>query len=139
MNRAVFVDASAWIAVSDARGKYHEAAKQLQRRLVIEKRPLVTTNLVIAESYIMIHRTGGVHAALRFLELLHSSSLVQKIYSDAALEQQAEDILRQYTDQDFSFADAVSFALMRQLGINEAFAFDHHFSVAGFTLASAMP
>ncbi len=34
---------------------------------------------------------------------------------------------------------AVSFAVMRQLGINEAFAFDHHFSVAGFTLASAMP
>ncbi|MGI8915633.1 MAG: hypothetical protein ACR2JY_17915 [Chloroflexota bacterium] len=37
------------------------------------------------------------------------------------------------TDQDFSFVDAVSIADMRCRGIAEAFAFDHHFLIAGFT------
>ena len=137
MNLGIFVDASAWIAVSDVRGKYHEAARQMQLRLVTEKRLLITTNLVIAESYVMIYRTGGVQVALRFLELQRSSTLVQRVYSDAMIELQAENILHQYSDQDFSFADAVSFAVMRQLGINEAFTFDHHFATAGFATLPA--
>ena len=44
----------------------------------------------------------------------------------------ARDILRRYDDQDSSYTDAVSFALMQQRELTEAFAFDHHSSVAGF-------
>jgi predicted nucleic acid-binding protein len=47
---------------------------------------------------------------------------------------QAEEILRRYAEQDFSLVDAVSFAVMRERGIAEAFAFDRHFLIAGFTL-----
>ena len=47
---------------------------------------------------------------------------------------QAKEILRLYADQDFSLADAVSFALMQQRNITEAFAFDRHFLTAGFML-----
>jgi predicted nucleic acid-binding protein len=45
---------------------------------------------------------------------------------------QAGSILRQ--DQDFSYTDAVSFVVMKQYGITEAFSFDKHFVTAGFTL-----
>jgi len=45
----------------------------------------------------------------------------------------ARDILLRYDDQAFSYTDAVSLAVMEHLGILEAFAFDNHFSVAGFT------
>jgi predicted nucleic acid-binding protein len=58
---------------------------------------------------------------------------IEKIYADAELEAQAEEWLQRYEDQLFSYADAVSFALMQRRGINEAFAFDKHFGVAGFT------
>jgi predicted nucleic acid-binding protein len=54
------------------------------------------------------------------------------VYADAKLETLALEILRQYDDQDFSYADAVSFAVMRQRGVSEAFTFDHHFSILGF-------
>ena len=40
-------------------------------------------------------------------------------------------ILRQYADQDFSYVDAVSFALMHHRGLTDAFAFDQHFVTAG--------
>jgi len=49
------------------------------------------------------------------------------------MEAQAVVILRRYKDQDFSYVDAVSFAVMQQREISEAFAFDHHFTTAGFT------
>lgn len=69
---------------------------------------------------------------MQFLESMHTIPRFAIIYSDAVLEQKAVDLLRRYSDQDFSFADAVSFAVMRERGIGEAFAFDHHFEVAGF-------
>ncbi len=55
-------------------------------------------------------------------------------HSDNIIEETAESILRQYQDQDFSYTDAVSFVVMKQYGITEAFSFDKHFVTAGFTL-----
>jgi len=132
--REIFVDTGAWLAVSDARDSYHAVAVERYRRLLREALPLVTTNLVTAEAYIAIRRTGGHPPAIRFLQFLRQSSRLTKVYSDATLEVAAEGLLAQYVDQDFSFADAVSFVVMRRRGIEEAFAFDHHFRTAGFTL-----
>jgi len=50
------------------------------------------------------------------------------------LEDRAESILLQYQDQNFSYTDAVSFVVMKQYEITEAFSFDKHFVTAGFTL-----
>lgn len=59
MSREVFVDASGWIAVSDRRDKYYPADREENTRLINERYTLVTTNLVIAEAYSLIRRTGG--------------------------------------------------------------------------------
>ena len=134
MSREVFIDASAWIAVSDVRDKYHNAAKEEHLRLVGERRIFLTTNLVIAEAYIIIRRTGGQAQAVRFLRSLRGSPRLVKVCSDARLETMAEDILERHADQDFSFADAVSFALMQERDINDAFTFDNHFSTMGFRM-----
>ena len=132
MSREVFVDTSAWIAVSDGRDKYHPAARAAYTRLLEERRTLVTTNLVVAETYILIRRRGGHAQALRFLQSLCGSPRLQKVYSDAGLEAAAEAILEAHPDQDFSFADAVSFALMQARGLVETFTFDLHFAMIGF-------
>ena len=98
---------------------------------------MTTTNLVIAEAYVSIRNTGGLKPALKLLEVVRETSFIRKIYSDAALESQAETLLKQYSDQRFSFVDAVSFVVMQQFGIAEAFAFDHHFATAGFRVLPA--
>jgi predicted nucleic acid-binding protein len=97
----------------------------------------VTTNLVIAESYEAIRRVAGTRPAIRFLDLVADSPRILRIYSDSSLEHDAEGILRHYPDQRFSYVDAVSFVLMRDRGISEALAFDHHFETAGFTLVTS--
>lgn len=134
VNREVFVDSGAWIALGDTRDKYHLAAKGQFGTLVEERVNLVTTNLVIAEVYTIIRHTGGYDPAMRFLRSTRESVRLKVIFSDRALEDQAGEILRKFKDQDFSLVDAVSFAVMQDHEIEEAFAFDRHFTVAGFRL-----
>ena len=134
MSREVFLDAGAWIALADAGDKYHSAARDEHHRLAGERWIYVTTNLVIAEAYILIRRTAGHQPAVRFLRSLGSSPRLVKVYSDADLEQAAQDLLERYADQDFSYADAVSFAVMREREIEAAFTFDSHFATLGFRM-----
>ncbi len=48
------------------------------------------------------------------------------------LENGALRWLRRHDEREYSFVDATSFALMRQLRIRDAFAFDGDFTSAGF-------
>lgn len=128
------MDSGAWIAITDSRDKYHDSASKFYKHLLSEYRILVTTNLVIGEAYIIIRRTGGYDPAIRFLQSIRESVRLQKIYSDARIEAEAEDFLERFSDQDFSLADAVSFVVMKDQKIEEAFAFDKHFITAGFSL-----
>ena len=132
MSREVFIDASAWIAVIDAGDKYHKPASEEHMRLVGERWNFVTTNLVIAEAYIIIRRTGGHAQAMQLLRSLRGSPRLMTVFSDARLESIAEEILGKFADHDFSFVDAVSFAVMQEQGIEEVFTFDNHFRTMGF-------
>jgi len=132
--RGLFVDTGAWFALADLSDQYHAQAVDAYPKLLREFSGLITTNLVIAETYVLIRRNIGHQAAMIFLEKTAGSPRVVKIYSDNILEETAEDILRKYHDHNFSFTDAVSFAVMKQSGIDEAFAFDQHFVAAGFTI-----
>lgn len=76
----------------------------------------------------------GHGAAVHFLKSIHISPRLELVYSNLNVELNAEAILTHYTDQDFSFVDAVSFVIMRERGIMQAFAFDHHFLISGFLL-----
>ncbi len=132
MNEPVFVDTSAWIAIISPRDKYHLSAKAFYSDALGQKKRLLISNLVVAETYTNLRQMLGHRKAISFLDLIERSSRIQCVWSSQELEAQARDILRRYDDQDFSYTDAVSFALMQQRKLTEAFAFDHHFSVVGF-------
>jgi hypothetical protein len=131
---SLFVDTGAWYSLVDKSDQHHTQAVDIYPSLLKNYNQLTTTNLVIAETYILIRRAIGHHAAITFLENIAASPRVIKIYSDSTLEEIAEGILRKYRDQDYSYTDAVSFAVMKQYGIQQAFSFDRHFVTAGFTL-----
>ncbi len=128
----LFVDTGAWLAVIDPRDQYHQPASAFYRQVLQAHRHLITTNLVVAETYVNLRRSVSHAAAMGFLDIIERSSRIECVWSSPDLEYQARQILRQYADQDFSYVDAVSFALMQKMEITKAFTFDRHFATAGF-------
>jgi uncharacterized protein len=74
----------------------------------------------------------GRQVTLEFLERIKASPRILKLYSSEDVETDAERILSKYLDQNFSYTDAVSFAIMKRKGIKKSFSFDRHFLIAGF-------
>jgi uncharacterized protein len=128
----IFVDSSAWIALADRGDSRHKEAAAAYPSVLKDFRTLVTSNLVIAETYVILLKEMGHGVAVDFLERINASPRILKIWSNESIETEAERMLAKYSDQDFSYADAVSFALMKRLKVKNAFSFDKHFVVAGF-------
>lgn len=57
---------------------------------------------------------------------------LEVVHADVAAEREAWALLKRYSDQAFSFVDAVSFVVMKRKRLSRAFAFDAHFAAAGF-------
>ncbi len=138
MTPRVFVDTSAWMAVVDASDARHALAAQTYLRLLKSPIGLVTTLLVVAETQIWLRRRASAEAAFAFLENVNESQRIEVIYPDDRLEIEAKRLLRRYADQDFSFTDAISFACMERHGLTEAFTYDRHFAMAGYTIISEL-
>jgi hypothetical protein len=135
--RALFVDTGGWLGVLDPKDKYHAPAADFFRRALSAYTSLVTTNLVIAETYINTRRSSNHEKAVAFLDLIEKSGRIHCVWSDDELEMSAREVLRLYHDQDFSYTDAVSFAVMQRDGIRDVFAFDRHFRTMGFIVLPA--
>lgn len=129
----LFIDSSAWIALADKDDLHHKEAASSYPSFFKNYKTLVTSNLVIAETYIVLLKELGHKAAIEFLERIKASPRILKICSNENIETEAEGILVKYTDQDFSYADTVSFVIMKRQKIRKAFCFDKHFLTAGFT------
>ena len=128
----VFVDTGAWYAVQVTDDVYHAAAQAALLSLLEAGTLLITSNLVIGETYTLLRAAKGYREAKRFLDALGHSRKMERLFITEHLERKAYEILEQYADHPFSFVDGTSFALMRQQRMQHAFAFDTHFVTAGF-------
>lgn len=129
----VFVDSGAWFAVQVADDGHHVAATEALPALLEGSKALVTSNLVVGETYTLLRLAKGYREARRFLDTLASSAKLERVFVSEQLERDAYEVARRYADHPFSYVDATSFALMRQQRIQHAFAFDAHFRIAGFS------
>jgi predicted nucleic acid-binding protein len=130
--RRIFVDTGAWFATQVVNDAHHKTAAGALRGLLALPVVLVTTNHVVGETYTLLRVTRGYDACRRFLESLEQTKRLERIFVSQDLERRAFAILDRYSDHDFSFVDATSFAAMRAERIRHALAFDSHFSAAGF-------
>lgn len=125
--RAVFVDTSAFVALLDARDQWSREARDQFTLVTDDRRPLVTSNLIVAETHVLVLRALGRRAAYRWLESLDLNLIFQTERDHARVL----ELLAQYDDKAFSYTDALSFVLMERLGIPTAFTFDDHFRQYG--------
>ena len=127
----VFVDTSAVYALLVSSDDRHEAAKSAFQRLSSRLAPLVTTSYVLVETAALLGRRVGLDAVRRFHEDL--VPLLEVVWVDAALHHSGVARLLEGSRQGISLVDAVSFAAMRERGIEAAYAFDRDFEEEGFT------
>jgi predicted nucleic acid-binding protein len=130
-----FVDTSGWYPLLTVTHADHARVAAAVRTQAAYRRRSVTTNIVVAETHALMLQREGRRAALVGLRTMDESARVL-VHSTPALEATARrEWLERYVDQDFSLADAVSFAVMRERRIEDVLTLDHHFAAAGFRVA----
>jgi uncharacterized protein len=130
----VLVDSGGWIALLSARDQHHAEADGLFRRAVRDRVSLVTTNLVLAEVHRFILFRVGIRAAAAALARIESSPRVRLEFATESHHRTAHGWLTRFPDQRLTYTDAIRFAVMRATRCGAALTFDHHFTIAGFTL-----
>ena len=131
----IFVDASAWDALADKADKNHAKALQFRDEIAGECN-LVTSNYILDELYTLLLMNIGFQPTVNYkekLDILIAEHLLNVIWIDQYLAKRGWDVFEQYNaDKQWSFTDCTSYVVMKNFGITEIFAFDHHFEQMGF-------
>ena len=134
--KRVFVDSSGFFALLIEEDQFHQDALLLFQRANAERWRLVTTNVVVIETYalLLVRSHRGRHDALRFLDVIEKDAYqVERIRKTD--EVRAIALVRAHQDKTYSLCDSLSFIVMERLGLTEAIAFDRHFRSYGrFTI-----
>jgi predicted nucleic acid-binding protein len=129
---SLFVDTSAIFALFNERDPNHALAHAAVQRAYRERSALITTNFVVAEAHaLMLARRGRARAA-GLLDAVTRGPSTVVVRASEDDEDAARAIIYDYDDKDFSLTNAISFAVMRRLGIVTAFTFDRDFARLGF-------
>ena len=131
--KALYVDTSAFVALTNKKDKNHGSARRLLRSLARSRRPLITSTDVADEVITLVRMRLGHPTAVEVGEAVFESRWCRLLEVDNALRESAWRLFKRFDDQTFSFTDCTSFALMQYLEVNEAFTFDRSdFGAAGF-------
>ena len=124
-----FADTSFWVGLQIPSDRRHPDAAALWGS---DRSPVLTSNMVIGETWTLLRSRFGHAVALQFLATIERSSRVSVATVDAAIDEQAWEWLRRRDERAYSYVDATSFEIMRRERITEALAFDQDFTAAGF-------
>jgi predicted nucleic acid-binding protein len=128
---SVFADTSAFFALGCTADQAHRSAQKAWRSLRERDVELVTTAYVLVETISLLQRRLGLESVRSFREDV--APLVRVFWVDEELHERGLKLLLERGRRELSLVDAVSFAVCREEGIDEVFAFDRHFMDEGFS------
>lgn len=133
---AAFVDSGAWIALALSRDALHAQAREQWDLLQGAGAKLHTSIPVVIETFTFLDRNANRDVALAWRASIYKPGTVKILPCDLRDLEQSWDYFRRPDLHKLSAVDATSFVVMKRARIRLAFAFDHHFAVAGFRLVS---
>lgn len=125
----IFVDTGVWYAAHVAEDPAHDEARRL---LLSATSELVTTDYVVDELLTLLVVRKHRDAAVRVGDDFWTEKSCELVWSSKQNIHAAWKIFAAFDDKMWSFTDCLSYAVMKQLGIGEAFAIDEHFKQFGF-------
>ena len=123
-SREAYVDTSALIAFADRSDTYHA----LFKRLFGNPPPLVTTPHVIAEGHGWFLKRYDTVRGLQFLSMVESMPLAILPTGPSDLAA-AIDLIRTYSDQALTIADAMGLQIMTTRKIRSCWSTDRHLGI----------
>jgi uncharacterized protein len=128
MKRA-FVDTSAWFAYVNRADPDHSAVRRVLRE---HEGRLISSNVVFDEVVTLCRYRLGHGIARKIGSVLLDPTVADVVRVTADDEHAAWELFNARGDQEYSFTDCTSFALMRRLKVDTAVAVDHDFETEGF-------
>ena len=128
----VFMDSAGFLALWDAGDAHHAAATRLQAELSGKRRRFVTSDYIVDETTTLLLIRHSHAAAADFVDTIERSEALRLEWIGPERFHRSAGLFRRHADKRWSFTDCVSFTLMRELRIRDAFTTDHHFKQAGF-------
>jgi predicted nucleic acid-binding protein len=129
-----FLDTSALYAAADPRERAHRACRAVFEAAIRGRDRLVTTELVLAEVHALAMRRSNPAVAFELSQRLATSDRIELEIATLDRVIGALDLLSERPGRGYSLADAVSFVVMRELGLSEAFTLDADFAAEGFAM-----
>lgn len=127
----VFVDTSAVLALLVPTDVHHPRARRAFARLAADEVRLMTTSYTLVECYALIGRRLGLNALAKFRA--DFAPLLDVVWIGSDEHERGLDLLEESHTAKLSLVDAVSFVVARDRDIERVFAFNPHFTKAGFT------
>jgi len=130
MSEPVFVDASAWVAITNRTDRVHDEALRIYHRLLRSQTPLITSTWTAYGALTIVKTKLGYSQAERLWQRMLQPSVVTLIKVDERIETEALDLFWSYRDKDWGVVDCASLRIMEETGCQQAFVFDRHFTEA---------
>ncbi|HSC29490.1 MAG TPA: PIN domain-containing protein [Vicinamibacterales bacterium] len=128
----LLADTGALLALFNPRDRLHRPARKFARGAAGTR--FVVTELIVSETVTRLRaRTDAAYAADVGTALLRSRRY-EVLFVDPPLVEAGLVNLTRFADKRLSLVDAVSFAVIRSLALDGAFAFDRDFRDCGFAI-----
>jgi predicted nucleic acid-binding protein len=127
----IFVDTGGWVAYVLSDDQYHTSAT---RWMHLNQQPLITTDYVIDEALTLLKARGEPVRAQQPGLLLFGSNSRGSVHVHYLTQEDILDgwqVFYSYIDKEWGFTDCTSKIIIEKFGIQQAFAFDHHFRQFG--------
>ena len=133
---AVFVDSGAWIALALSKDPLHGQARVQWDLLRGAGAKLHTSIPVVIETFTFLERNANQDVALTWKGSIYEPGTVKILPCELRDLEQSWAYFRRRDLHKLSAVDATSFAIIKRARIRLAFAFDHHFAMAGYRLVA---
>ena len=118
--KGIFIDTSGFVALASKTDRNHVRAGDFYARSP-GRRPLLTSTYVANEVITLVRMRIGHAVAVEVGRSILDSRWCRMLDIDEELRESAWNLFTRYADEEFSFTDCTSFAVMKALGLDEAF------------------